>query len=95
MALQVTLQPRYSIDPQRIGDALAARLLRDYSGDEVQALSRDGVERYARQEYISLCTYFGLPSTATDDIVRAVWKRVAEAQGVDEETGNPQFEFYS
>lgn len=72
---------RWAIDPDRIGGAIAARLLDLYAG-EVETLSEDGVNKHARERYLELCGAFGLPETAVVRVTTVAWRQVAAAQGI-------------
>lgn len=73
-------QRRWAIDPQRIGGAIAARLLDNYAG-ETETLSEYGVKKHARDRYLELCGATGLPETAVNRVVDVVWGIVSKAQG--------------
>lgn len=71
LLIERRLRARFVLNPDVIGDALAAGLLRDYHGD-LPHLSRDGVAQWARERYLQMAAGLGLPSEAADVVTGRV-----------------------
>lgn len=61
----------YVVNLDTVAAKIATGLIRDYDAGE---LGRDATIKYARDQYIKLSSYSGLPISITDSVANKVWK---------------------